>query len=85
EKIRLRAEERGDVLVLVYEDDGIGIPATDKAAIFQSGYGNNTGLGLHLAREILSITGISISETGETGKGARFEIAVPAGRWRWHT
>lgn len=80
--IRMRALERADTMVLVYEDDGIGIPSDEKEAIFRSGYGNNTGLGLHLAREILSITGISISETGEAGKGARFEIAVPAGRWR---
>jgi len=35
-----------------------------------------------LAREILDITGITITETGEPGKGARFEIAVPNGAWR---
>jgi hypothetical protein len=30
-------------------------------------------------REILGITGLSIRETGEPGKGARFEITVPPG------
>ena len=35
-----------------------------------------------LAREILSITGLSIKEVGEEGKGARFEILVPEGKWR---
>jgi len=34
------------------------------------------GLGLFLSREILAITGITITETGEPGNGARFEIAV---------
>jgi signal transduction histidine kinase len=80
--VGLHTEERGDALVLIYEDDGVGIPGNEKKAIFASGYGNNTGLGLHLAREILFITGISIAETGEPGKGARFEIEIPPGRWR---
>jgi hypothetical protein len=34
---------------------------------------------LYLAREVLSITGITIGETGETGKGARIEIIIPKG------
>jgi signal transduction histidine kinase len=42
----------------------------------------NTGMGLFLIREILSITGMSISETGEPGTGVRFEIRVPAGMYR---
>jgi hypothetical protein len=32
---------------------------------------------MFLIREILTITGFSIAETGESGKGARFEIVVP--------
>jgi hypothetical protein len=35
-----------------------------------------------LIREILSITGITIAETGEFGKGARFEIRVPKNGYR---
>jgi len=42
----------------------------------------NTGLGMFLAREILSLTGIMIKETGVPGKGARFEIKVPNGMYR---
>jgi len=45
--------------------------------IFDKGFGKNTGLGLFPAREILSITGITIRETGEPGKGVRFEITAP--------
>jgi signal transduction histidine kinase len=40
-----------------------------------------TGLGLSLVREILSITGITITETGEPDKGARFGIMVPEDRY----
>jgi signal transduction histidine kinase len=72
-----------DYMALVYEDDGIGIHETDKERIFEKGFGKNTGLGLFLTREILSITGLGIKETGEYGKGARFEILVPKGKYRF--
>ena len=61
------------------EDDGVGIPEDLKKMIFDRGYGSNTGLGLFLVREILSITGIEILETGTAGRGARFEIRIPPG------
>jgi len=38
---------------------------------------------MYLSREILSITGITISETGTYEKGARFEIRVPKGAYRF--
>ena len=72
----------GDV-ALICEDDGVGIPAEEKERIFERGYGKNTGLGLFLVREILAITGLSISENGTFGNGARFEIRLPAGRFRY--
>jgi len=80
--IRFSAEESGDGPVIVCEDDGAGVSAGEKEQIFERGYGKNTGLGLALAREILSITGITIRETGEPGEGARFEMAVPKEGYR---
>ncbi len=62
---------------LVVEDDGDGISPGNKKGIFEKGFGKHTGLGLYLVREVLSITGLTIEETGEPGKGARFEIRVP--------
>ena len=69
-------------LEIVYEDDGPGVPAALKETIFLQGYGQNTGLGLFLVREILSITGISLAEEGVEGEGARFVIRVPHGSHR---
>ncbi|QSZ66246.1 PAS domain S-box protein [Methanofollis aquaemaris] len=69
-------EEEGGV-VIVCEDDGVGIPEQFKDGIFKREYYKNTGLGLYLSREVLAITGLLIRETGEPGKGARFEISVP--------
>ncbi|HWQ67818.1 MAG TPA: PAS domain S-box protein [Methanospirillum sp.] len=78
--IRFSALKRGSDLVVVCEDDGDGVPAEDKEKIFERGYGKNTGHGLFLSREILSITGLTIRECGDFGKGARFEILIPAGK-----
>jgi signal transduction histidine kinase len=66
-----------DGLILTWEDDGVGIAESEKEKIFLRGYGKNTGYGLFLVREILSITGITIQETGIEGRGARFDIHVP--------
>lgn len=77
----VRAEP--DRLVIVCEDDGAGVPAGEKEAIFSKGYGRNTGLGLYLSRQILAITGMTIVENGTPGGGARFEIAVPRGHYRY--
>ncbi|HVP96926.1 PAS domain S-box protein [Methanoregula sp.] len=80
--IRFSLQKSGTDLVILCEDDGNGIPADEKEKIFDRGFGKNTGLGLFLSREILSITGIKIQETGKPGKGARFEMMVPKGTFR---
>lgn len=84
-EIRFSAREEAEHLMLVYEDNGPGIAAENKEAIFVRGYGSNTGLGLFLIREILGITGITIRENGEPKKGCRFEISIPAGCYRRKT
>jgi signal transduction histidine kinase len=81
--IRFRIEENNNGLIIFCEDDGVGVPADKKEAIFNRQYFKHTGFGLYLSREILSITGITITESGEQGKGARFEIAVPKEGYRF--
>jgi PAS domain S-box-containing protein len=68
--------------VITFRDDGKGISLADKDKLFRRGFGKHTGLGLFLSREILSITGITITETGEPQKGVCFEIRVPKGSYR---
>jgi len=80
--IRFFAEEREGGHIIICEDDGDGVLAQEKEKIFERGFGKNTGLGLTLSKEILSITGITIRETGEPGRGARFEMVVPKGAYR---
>jgi len=80
--IRITSRESEKGLVISVDDNGSGIPAADKRRLFERGFGHHTGLGLFLSREILAITGITITENGEPGKGARFEILVPKGGYR---
>ena len=81
--ITVAAGPAGTGLVIRWEDDGVGVPEAEKELIFERGVGKNTGLGLFLSREILGLTGITIRETGTSGKGARFELMVPEGAFRY--
>jgi PAS domain S-box-containing protein len=83
--IQFSFHENGDTLTIACEDNGGGIDRETKKHLFKRGYGKNTGFGLFLIREILSITGITIDENGEYGRGARFEITVPNGAYRFTT
>jgi PAS domain S-box-containing protein len=70
-------------LMVIYKDNGEGIPVEYKEAIFERKFFKHTGFGLFLSRTILGITGMKIRETGDPGKGARFEIIVPKGAYRF--
>jgi signal transduction histidine kinase len=78
----IRSERRGSELYIIFSDNGTGIAAERKEKVFEFGAGNKSGYGLFLSREILSVTGIEINETGVPGKGARFEIRIPEGKFR---
>ncbi|MCP1715779.1 PAS domain S-box-containing protein [Methanocalculus alkaliphilus] len=83
--VTIHCEIREGNLIIIWEDDGPGIPDDQKERIFSRGVGKNTGFGLFLTREILAITGITIKETGIQGQGARFEMQVPKEAWRGDT
>ena len=82
-RITVSMQEVPAGLIISWEDDGVGIPAPEKEKIFSKDYGKHTGLGLFLAAEICSVTGITLKETGQPGRGARFEMLVPAGSYRF--
>ncbi|NMB79744.1 MAG: HAMP domain-containing histidine kinase [Methanomicrobiales archaeon] len=80
-RISVQGDEH-DGGLLVFENDGEGIPAEEKPKIFERGYGNGIGWGLFLSRDLLAATGMTIRETGDPLKGVRFEIILPAGSFR---
>jgi len=69
-------------LILAVADNGIGISPEDKTHLFARSSGNEKTLGLFLAQKILEITGLTIRESGEYKKGARFEIIIPMDGFR---
>jgi len=82
-RISISCAEIPEGLMIVYEDDGVGIPLPEKEGLFDRGSkASGQSHGLFLSAEILKITGILIEETGEPGKGARFKITVPRDRFR---
>lgn len=83
-EISISGVEQNGKLTLIFEDNGIGISTENKEIIFERGFGKNTGYGLFLTREILSISDISIIESGQPGFGCRFEILVPKGKFRFN-
>ena len=76
-------ERTDNGICIIWQDNGVGVPDNDKEKIFERGFGKNTGLGLFLVRNILALTYIHIHESGIAGKGARFEITVPHGMFRY--
>ncbi len=84
-RIRLFCEESFEELHIICQDDGVGVPPEAKERIFNREFYIKGGLDLYLAREILSLTGIGIRETGIHGKGAEFELRVPKGGYRFRT
>lgn len=66
-------------LLLVYEDDGLGIPYENKPKLFHEGFttGGSTGYGLFLTNKMMDVYGWKIEENGQPGKCAKFTITIP--------
>jgi ABC-type amino acid transport substrate-binding protein len=81
-RISLRCRKNTGSITILIESDGPGIPTAEKDAVFTWEHRGKGRSSLYLAREILSITEISLQETGEPGNGICFEITVPEGEYR---
>jgi len=82
-RLHLYTEMQGNDLKIIFEDNGQGIPDEQKETLFQRRNDLKKGMGLYFVREVLAITGIRIQETGVFGQGARFELIVPYGKYRF--
>jgi signal transduction histidine kinase len=72
-------ESTDGTYAIICQDDGIGITPDVRGGLFMHSSGKGHGFGLFLSREILAITGITIKEEGEPGRGARFVLTMPSG------
>ena len=83
-RLTFSAKQRGSEMALICEDDGTGISPEKKDTLFQPVFNKKHGYGLYLVSEILDITGMTITEEGTPGTGAKFVILIPEGVWREH-
>lgn len=87
--VRVEARRRGDDIVIAVEDHGPGIPAAERAQLFETGHqidqdftGNVAGVGVGLAmvREITTRLGGRLELRDAQPKGCRFELTFPITR-----
>lgn len=83
-KIRVTVDQWEMYVELKVTDTGKGIPESSQAAIFRRFYREQevhgqqgVGIGLYLAREIVTRQGGYIKVTSEIGKGAAFSVFLP--------
>lgn len=91
-QILLRASRNGDMVQVVVEDEGPGIPEGKLGAIFDRFYserpkgekfGTHSGLGLSISKQIVEAHDGTIAAENRYGpdgvvKGARFVVRLPA-------
>ncbi len=83
-KVVFRVETGENMVVLIFEDEGPGIPAKDIPLLFERFYrvldsrtGEGTGLGLAIAKWIVDKHNGSIEVQSEYGQGTIFTIYLP--------
>jgi len=80
-RISLELAQRNGTVHVAVEDTGPGIPAASRERLFRpfvSDKGGGTGLGLAIARELAVALGGRLELQSEVGRGARFELELPA-------
>lgn len=83
---RVRTRRDGDVAILVVEDDGPGIPATEREQMFEpfvqgphasTAASPGTGVGLSLVRQFVDLHGGTVEVDEAPSGGARFTVSFP--------
>ncbi|MEK9148919.1 MAG: HAMP domain-containing sensor histidine kinase, partial [Candidatus Desantisbacteria bacterium] len=79
-KIEIGVEPKGDVVEIVFADNGKGIPVLEKRKIFEPFFTTRqggTGLGLCIVKRFIEAHKGKIWEEGTEGNGARFVLSLP--------
>ena len=85
DEVRVRVRSTRAEVSLAVEDHGVGIPAADRARIFERFYkvdqvrvrGGGTGLGLAIARHVVVQHGGRIQVESEERRGSTFTVTLP--------
>ncbi|HEX4335729.1 MAG TPA: HAMP domain-containing sensor histidine kinase [Polyangiaceae bacterium] len=84
-RVEIHVELDGDYVLMSVSDTGPGIPAEQRAAIFEEYWQapasrqsrTGAGLGLAITRRLVRMHGGTISVESETGQGSRFTVRLP--------
>lgn len=85
-KVMISLNERTDEIVLIFKDDGIGIPTEIAKHIFfpfvradsaRNSQTGGTGLGLAIVDKIITAHGGNISLKTDENRGCEFSITIP--------
>jgi two-component system phosphate regulon sensor histidine kinase PhoR len=80
--VTVAARRTGDAVAVTIEDEGVGIPQSEQERIFRKFYrgvdgSTGTGLGLFIAKGLVSAMGGDIELHSEEGKGSQFTFRLP--------
>jgi len=81
-EIRIQAEPRGERAAIVVDDNGPGVPETQRQHIFDpyvTHREGGTGLGLAIVRKIVIDHGGDVTVAKSPLGGARFTVELPSG------
>ncbi len=89
-RVSVSVQQRGEHLVIVVNDTGLGIPKESLAKVFERFYRvhrpgreiKGTGLGLAIVNKIVAGHGGRIDVESELGKGTTFTVLLPLNRQR---
>jgi PAS domain S-box-containing protein len=79
--IKLSFHKNKDNLLLVYEDNGVGISEDMREHLFERGFGKGTGFGLYSMKRVCEGYGWTICEKGQLNEGVKFIITIPHGKY----
>lgn len=87
-KVRVYTVQNENNIVLIIEDNGIGIINKDVNRVFEKGFtgdngrklGKSTGIGLYLCKKLCDQLGLGLSLTSRLGEGTKVSIIFPLGK-----
>ncbi len=83
--LRISTRRERDGVLLIFEDNGIGIRQEELSRIFDKGFtgsngrdnGRSTGMGLYLCKKLCDRLGIGLSAESECGVGTKLYLEFP--------
>ena len=87
-KVKVYSIRNENNIVLILEDNGIGIVDKDINRVFEKGFtgengrraGKSTGIGLYLCKKLSEQLGLGLTLTSKAGEGTKVSIIFPLGR-----